>query len=115
MTHPDHALLSAKYRHFLLFLLFLLFVVVLVVLVICCRCCSCSCFLLLWFVVVACCYVYFFKFLFNYKYVLDNEDDGTKSTLKKVRCSILFTVFVHDEENENHDMTYGKKALKNKC
>ena len=59
----------------------------------------------------------YFKFLFNYKYVLDNEDNGKTSTLdsKKVRCSILFAVFVSDKDNEYHDMTFGKKALADKC
>ena len=72
---------------------------------------------LLLFAVVVCCCVQFFKFLFNYKYVLDNEDDGKTSTLdsKKVRCGILFAVFISDEGNEIHDMTFGKKALADKC
>lgn len=42
--------------------------------------------------------------------VLDNGDDGKKHTLRsrKVKCSMLFAVYVSNEEKLEHDITYGK-------
>lgn len=47
----------------------------------------------------------------------NNGDDGKESTIrsKKVSCSMLFAVYVSDDESVEHDMTFGKKALTEEC